>query len=94
MGEGCRAVVMSSCQREGRGIEQRRICGRSRNKSRCQICYGSDRANSLLSDSTPADHLRIDPLDQTILTYMDTGEPIPCDIVVLRDAAGSKIHIT
>jgi hypothetical protein len=48
----------------------------------------------LLNGSTPADHLRIDPLDQTILTYMDTGEPIPCDIVVLRDAAGSKIHIT
>jgi hypothetical protein len=42
----------------------------------------------------PADQPRIDPLDQTILTYMDTGEPIPCDIVVLRDAAGSKIHIT
>ncbi|RSH89657.1 hypothetical protein EHS25_002208 [Saitozyma podzolica] len=39
-------------------------------------------------------NVKIDPLDQTILTYMDTGEPIPCDIVVLRDAAGSKIHIT
>ncbi|GFZ44890.1 hypothetical protein JCM24511_02616 [Saitozyma sp. JCM 24511] len=39
-------------------------------------------------------NVKIDPLDQTILTYMDTGESIPCDIVVLRDAAGSKIHIT
>lgn len=37
---------------------------------------------------------RIDPLDQTILTYMDTGEPIACDVVVLKDEKGDIITIT
>lgn len=38
--------------------------------------------------------LRVDPLDQTMLTYMDSGEVIPCDLVVLRDAKGEIITIT
>jgi hypothetical protein len=37
---------------------------------------------------------RIDPIDQTLLTYMDSGEVIPCDIVVLKDDQGNKIFIT
>lgn len=37
---------------------------------------------------------RIDPLDQTVLTYMDTGEPIACDVVVLKDEKGDIITIT
>lgn len=37
---------------------------------------------------------RVDPLDPTALTYMDTGETIPCDLVVLRDAKGNIITIT
>lgn len=39
-------------------------------------------------------NVKIDPNDQTILTYMDTGDAIPCDIVVLKDEQGNKIHIT
>ncbi|WVQ76934.1 hypothetical protein IAR50_006613 [Cryptococcus sp. DSM 104548] len=38
--------------------------------------------------------VKIDPLDQTILTYMDSGEPIECDIVVLRDEKGDIVTIT
>lgn len=37
---------------------------------------------------------RVDPIDQTILTYMDNGASIPCDIVVLKDNKGNKITIT
>jgi hypothetical protein len=37
---------------------------------------------------------RIDPIDQTLLTYMENGEVIPCDIVVLKDDKGNKIFIT
>lgn len=37
---------------------------------------------------------RVDPLDQTALTYMDTGEPIPCDLVVLKDSEGNVITVT
>jgi hypothetical protein len=37
---------------------------------------------------------RIDPIDQTVLTYMDSGEGIPCDIVVLKDEQGNKIHLS
>lgn len=44
---------------------------------------------SLLTPSS-----RVDPLDQTLLTYMSTGEVIPCDLVVLRDAKGEIITIT
>jgi hypothetical protein len=29
-----------------------------------------------------------------MLTYMDSGEVIPCDLVVLRDAKGEIITIT
>lgn len=38
--------------------------------------------------------IRVDPIDQTLLTYMDNGEVIPCDIVVLKDDKGNKIFIT
>jgi hypothetical protein len=38
--------------------------------------------------------IKVDPLDPTLLTYMDTGETIPCDLVVLRDAQGEIITIT
>jgi hypothetical protein len=37
---------------------------------------------------------RIDAIDQTLLTYMENGEVIPCDIVVLKDDQGNKIFIT
>lgn len=40
------------------------------------------------------DRRRVDPIDQTILTYMDSGDSIPCDIVVLKDAQGNKIHLS
>ena len=36
---------------------------------------------------------RTDPMDQT-LTYMDTGEAIPCDLVVLKGAEGNVITLT
>jgi len=39
-------------------------------------------------------HIKSDPYDQTLLTYMDSGETIPCDIVVLKDKEGNKIFIT
>lgn len=42
----------------------------------------------------PPQKNRIDPLDQTVLTYMDTGEPIACDVVVLKDEKGDIITIT
>ncbi|KAK4685688.1 hypothetical protein P7C73_g4457, partial [Tremellales sp. Uapishka_1] len=38
--------------------------------------------------------VKTDPLDQTALTYMDSGEAIPCDLVVLKDAEGNVIYIT
>lgn len=37
---------------------------------------------------------RTDPLDQTSVVYMDTGERIPCDVVVLKDANGEVITVT
>jgi hypothetical protein len=37
---------------------------------------------------------RTDPLDMTAVTYMDTGERIPCDVVVLKDANGEVITVT
>ena len=37
---------------------------------------------------------RVDPLDQTVLTYMDSGESIPCDLVVLKDEHGNVITVT
>jgi len=47
------------------------------------------------SDGTSADSgCRTDPLDQTALTYMDTGESIPCDLVVLKDVDGNVVYIT
>ncbi|ORY30797.1 hypothetical protein BCR39DRAFT_528368 [Naematelia encephala] len=39
-------------------------------------------------------NIKIDPLDQTNMTYMDNGEVIPCDLVVLKDADGNVITIT
>ncbi|KAJ9101483.1 hypothetical protein QFC19_005134 [Naganishia cerealis] len=38
--------------------------------------------------------IKTDPLDQTSVTYMDTGERIPCDVVVLKDASGEVITVT
>ncbi|WVQ94296.1 hypothetical protein IAU59_001375 [Kwoniella sp. CBS 9459] len=38
--------------------------------------------------------IKIDSLDSTSLTYMDSGEAIPCDIVVLKDEKGNVITIT
>ncbi|ORX34933.1 hypothetical protein BD324DRAFT_662036 [Kockovaella imperatae] len=38
--------------------------------------------------------VKVDPLDQTSLTYMDSGEVIPCDLVVLKDPQGNLITIT
>ncbi|KAJ9119035.1 hypothetical protein QFC22_003525 [Naganishia vaughanmartiniae] len=38
--------------------------------------------------------IKTDPLDQTAVTYMDTGEHIPCDVVVLKDASGEVITVT
>lgn len=37
---------------------------------------------------------RTDPLDQTHISYYDSNEVIPCDIVVLKDSAGQKITVT
>ena len=37
---------------------------------------------------------RTDPLDLTVLTYMDTGDTIPVDVVVLKDAEGNSVTIT
>ena len=50
----------------------------------------------LSNDASPAKAppFRTDPLDQTVLTYMDTGEAIPCDLVVLKDAEGNVVTIT
>ena len=39
-------------------------------------------------------NLRVDPLDQTALTYKDDGEAIPCDLVVLKDENGNVITVT
>lgn len=39
-------------------------------------------------------NIKVDPLDQTLLTYMDSGEVIPCDLVVLRDSKGEIITVT
>ncbi|GHJ88974.1 hypothetical protein NliqN6_5376 [Naganishia liquefaciens] len=38
--------------------------------------------------------IKTDPLDQTSVVYMDTGERIPCDVVVLKDAKGEVITVT
>ncbi|WVR03225.1 hypothetical protein IAU60_000216 [Kwoniella sp. DSM 27419] len=38
--------------------------------------------------------IKIDALDPTALTYMDNGESIDCDIVVLKDDKGHVITIT
>lgn len=37
--------------------------------------------------------LRFDNLDQTVVTYMDNGEGISCDIVVLKDSEGEVVYI-
>ena len=37
---------------------------------------------------------RTDALDPTNLTYMDTGEAIACELVVLRDADGNVVLLT
>nr|ODN85427.1 hypothetical protein L203_05043 [Cryptococcus depauperatus CBS 7841] len=38
--------------------------------------------------------IKIDPLDPTLLMYMDTGEPIHCETVILRDEKGNVVTIT
>ncbi len=38
--------------------------------------------------------LRTDPYDQTSVTYMDNGEKIDVDIVVLRDQSGEVVTVT
>ena len=38
--------------------------------------------------------VKIDNLDPTVLTYMDSGESIPVDIVVLKDEQGNIITVT
>lgn len=51
-------------------------------------------ASSDAHDRRVCAYPRIDPLDQTALTYMDSGEVIPCDLVVLKDAEGNVITVT
>lgn len=38
--------------------------------------------------------VRTDPLDQTSVVFMDTGEVVPTDLVVVKDAAGEVIPIS
>lgn len=38
--------------------------------------------------------VRTDPLDQESVVFMDTGESIPIDMVIVRDAAGDPIPIS
>lgn len=57
-------------------------------KDRCQVSDLSGRIWGRMLMN------RIDPIDQTLLTYMENGEVIPCDIVVLKDDKGNKIFIT
>ncbi|KDE04912.1 hypothetical protein MVLG_04669 [Microbotryum lychnidis-dioicae p1A1 Lamole] len=38
--------------------------------------------------------VRTDPLDQTSVVFMDTGEVIPTDLVIVKDAAGHVIPIS
>lgn len=37
---------------------------------------------------------RTDPVDQTHVSYLDSGESIPCDIVVLKDEKGGVVTVT
>ena len=38
--------------------------------------------------------IRVDPIDKTLLHYMDTGEAVACDLVVLKNEKGEVIHVT
>lgn len=38
--------------------------------------------------------VRTDPLDQTSVIFMDTGETVATDLVVVKDAAGGVIPIS
>lgn len=38
--------------------------------------------------------VRTDPLDQTSVVFMDTGEVVPTDLVIVRDAHGEVIPIS
>ncbi|SCZ93545.1 BZ3500_MvSof-1268-A1-R1_Chr6-3g08729 [Microbotryum saponariae] len=38
--------------------------------------------------------VRTDPLDQTSVVFMDTGEVIPTDLVIVKDAAGHVIPVS
>jgi hypothetical protein len=49
----------------------------------------------LLTDDRDPDLVsRTDPLDQTHISYYDSNEVIPCDIVVLKDSNGQVITVT
>lgn len=49
----------------------------------------------LLTDDCDPDLIfRTDPLDQTHISYYDSNEVIPCDIVVLKDSNGQVITVT
>jgi hypothetical protein len=38
--------------------------------------------------------VRTDPLDQTSVVFMDTGEVVPTDLVVVKDASGAPVSIS
>lgn len=38
--------------------------------------------------------VRTDPLDQTSVTFMDTGEIIETDLVIVKDANGGVVPIS
>lgn len=38
--------------------------------------------------------VKTDPLDQTWVRFMDTGETVPTDLVVVKDAMGGVIPIS
>ena len=60
----------------------------------CSGAHGWKRWQSSACDTRISLTPRVDPLDQTSVTYMDSGETIPCDLVVLKDPQGNLITIT
>lgn len=38
--------------------------------------------------------VRTDPLDQTSVVFMDTGEVVPTDLVIVKDAHGEVVPIS
>lgn len=56
---------------------------------------------SLLADSSRSTRsfmerrgVRTDPLDQTSVVFMDTGEVVPTDLVIVKDAQGEVVPIS